>query len=291
MLGGAAAVLAAGIASPARGHGAAAPIRAAAVRGGELLALTEDYQIRRLAVTDGRAQTCAPAGIDLPEDFHPHSMAALGEALWITGAVELSPDRSLPALVRADDSGADYAELPVPDEIRSGVATSIAALGESGLAVAVEGCPDPHLALVTTSRLVASGDAGATWSPHPLADGLGEGYGTRLAPAGDRLFAVVADGAGTQTVHTGPPGTAPAAGATATGAGRPMAAIWTSGGVVRVFSDLYGKVRESRYTTDGAALETAPECGCAGEVLAIPGRAGAWLEADADRISYRTERR
>ncbi len=291
MLGGAAAVLAAGIASPARGHGTAAPIRAAAARDGELLALTEDYQIRRLTVTDGRAETCGPAGITLPEDFHPHSMAALGEVLWITGAVELSPDRSLPALVRADGSGADYADLPVPDEIRSGVATSIAAVGESGLAVAVEGCPDPHLALVTSSRLATSGDAGASWSPHPLADGLGEGYGTRLAAAGERLFAVVADGGGTQAVHTGPPGTELAPAATATGAGRPMAAVWTEAGVVRVFSDLHGEVRESRYTPVGRALESAPECACAGEVLAIPGRAGAWIESDADRISYRMEPR
>ncbi|GAB3994314.1 hypothetical protein GCM10029992_08330 [Glycomyces albus] len=70
-----------------------------------------------------------------------------------------------------------------------------------------------------------------------------------------------------------------------------MAAVWTSDGVVRVFSDLYGEVRESRYTPDGRTIEAAPECACAGEVLAIPGRAGAWLEADAGRISYRTERR
>ena len=290
MLGGAAALLAAGIASPARGHGAAPPIRAAAARGGGLLALTDHYQVRHLAVTDGRAEAGEPVGLTLPEDFHPHSLAALGETLWITGAAELAPDRAVPALVRADDSGADYVELPEADGIRSGVATSIAVLGSSGLAVAVEGCPDPHLALVTRSRIAVSGDAGASWEMQPLADGLGEGYGVRLAAVADRLFAVVADGAGNQSVLTGPLGEPLSEGARASGAGRPMAAVYAEQ-AVSVFSDLDGRASESRYTADGRAVESSPECACAGEVLAIPGRAGAWLEAEDDRISYRTGRK
>ncbi|WP_026923471.1 hypothetical protein [Glycomyces arizonensis] len=336
VLTGAAALLAAGItAAPGRAgaSGAAPSIRSAAARGGELLALTADgeaaepYAIRRFTVED---DGCVSLGerlpVDLPAGFHPHSMAARGEALWVTGAVDelvktvtvdnrsdpLSefgastdpgeadpalPDgvvdidvyRARPALLRLQGDRSAFAELSVPAQIRSGAATAVALPGRRGLAVAIEGCPDADLAMITRSHLAFSADDGRTWRHVPLAEGLGEGYGTVLAATGDRLVAVTADGTGTQTMRSG---SILRSGlelvATEDGAGRPMAAVPTADGEVSVFSDRDGKVSESRFGHSGRVNESpGTECGCAGEVVAIRGRTGAWLELDADTVRAR----
>ncbi|GAB3656312.1 hypothetical protein GCM10028833_31830 [Glycomyces tarimensis] len=336
MLTGAAAVLAAGItAAPPRprAHGRASTIRSAASRGGELLALTADeepdgfYDIRHLNVGDDqRAVLGERAGIGLPVGFHPHSMAARGETLWVTGAVDelvktvtvdnrldalpdrlralVDPDdadpalpddlvdieihRARPALLRISGGRSSYAELPVPELVQSGVASGIALHGERGIAVAVEGSSDPEFAIVNRSHLLLSSDDGRTWRDHPVAEALGEGYGTVLTAAGGRLLAVTGDADGNQTLHSTRPGTTPELVAARSGAGRPMAAIPTTEGDVSVYSDVDGQVSESRFTADGRALESAgTACGCAGEVIAVQGRAGAWLEADGDAVRAR----
>lgn len=337
VLTGAAALLVAGItAAPGRAgaSGAAQSIRSAAARGGELLALIADggavepYAIRRFTVeNDGCVSLGERLPVDLPAGFHPHSMAARGETLWVTGAVDelvktvtvdnrsdppLSelgastdpgeadpalPDgvvdvdvyRARPALLRVQGDRSAFAELPVPAQIRSGAATAVALPGRHGLAVAVEGCPDTDLAMITRSHLAFSVDDGRTWRHVPLAEGLGEGYGTVLAATGDRLVAVTADGAGTQTIRSG---SALRGGlelvATEDGAGRPIAAVPTDDGEVSVFSDRDGKVSESRFGRSGRVNESSGlECGCAGEVIAIRGLTGAWLELDADTVRAR----
>ncbi|GAA2140342.1 hypothetical protein [Glycomyces algeriensis] len=303
VLTGAAALLAAGTAgfTVARpGRAANLPqIRAAAAgwigRGGELLVLTADpateadYALRLLKATENPesgAELGPPLPLPLPSGFHPHSMAALGSDLWITGATELAPDQARPALVRLHESMAAYVALPVPKTIRSGIATGIAPVGERGLAVAVEGCPDPHLAVITCAHLLRSADFGRTWTERPLATGLGEGYGTVLTSHGEDLFVAVGGGDGAQTIHTARPRAPLTRTATIGGAGRPMAAV-AAEGHVSVFSDHHGTVTESRFTTAGAPLEAAPACACQGEIHAVPGRPGTWLETDGQTIHIR----
>jgi hypothetical protein len=299
ILTGAAALLAAGtagISAPRPVHAADVPqIRAAATgwtgRNGELLVLSADpagtdYTLRILQPADPNtaAELGPPLPLPLPADFHPHSMAALGPALWITGAVETAPDRARPALVRMANGTATYVAMPIPNEIRSGIATAITSSGAGGLAVAIEGCPDPHLAAITRSHLADSPDGGRTWTERPLAVGLGEGYGTVLTATERGLFAAVADGAGTQTVHLGGPNRDPVA--TLSGAGRPMAAVAATD-YVRVFSDRDGAVTEHRFTTEGAPFESAGSCACRGEILAVPGSRGLWLEVDGATVHVR----
>ncbi|HEX2145918.1 MAG TPA: hypothetical protein VHG10_15575 [Glycomyces sp.] len=316
VLTGAAALLAAGTAglTAARpAHAANLPqIRAAATgwigRDGELLVLTADptteadYTLRLLKATENPetgAELGPPLPPPLPADFHPHSMAALGASLWITGAVETASDQARPALVRVHESTAAYTEIPVPETIRSGIATAIASFGDNRLAVVLEGCPDPHLAAITRCHLAVSNDNGRTWTQQPIAAGLGEGYGTVLTETDRGLFLAVTDGDGTQAIHTANANTsapesteADALTRTAvlTGAGRPMAAVATADHV-SVFSDRGGTVTETRYTHDGAPLETPPEsapgCGCHGEILAVSGRRGSWLETDGTTIHIR----
>ncbi|MFG3342580.1 hypothetical protein [Glycomyces sp. NPDC048151] len=301
VLTGATALITAAVLTTARpAHAAGLPqIRAAAAgwtgRGGELLVLTADpateadYALRLLTPTenpDAGAELGPPLPLPLPAGFHPHSMAALGDALWITGAAELARDRARPALVRVRDSKAAYAELPVPKTIRSGIATAVAPLGTRGLAVAVEGGPDPHLAVISSAHLALSGDGGRTWADRPLATGLGEGYGTVLAPAGRGLFAATADGQGTQTVHIARTAARVTRAAAIPDAGRPMAAV-AYDDHVSVFSDQGGTVAETRFTASGAPLEAAPACACRGEILAVPGRPGTWLEIDGQTIHIR----
>jgi len=304
---------AAGTAVPRRAEAASLPqIRAAAAgwtgHSGELLVLTAnpateaDYTLRILEAPDPSAAPTAPGGapgaelgpplpLPLPADFHPHSMAALGAVLWVTGTVELGPDLALPALVRIEDSRAAYVDLPVPQAIRSGIATAVVPIGASGLAVVMEGSPDPHLAMVTRSHLAFSPDGGRTWTQRPLVTGLGEGYGTVLTETDHGLFAATADTDGTQTIHIG--SMSDAAGlvpvATLPGSGRPMAAVAETDGV-SVFSDHEGTVNLARYTGDGAPLETALSCACDGEILAVPGRRGQWLETDGTTIHIRGTR-
>ncbi|MCH7229403.1 hypothetical protein L0U85_00775 [Glycomyces sp. L485] len=328
---GAAAVLAAGITAAPPRAGAAGPasvIRSAAARGAERLALTADgdpsdaYEIRHFTVdADRRVALGERLAIDLPAGFHPHSMAARGETLWITGAVDefvktvtvdnrfdalperlrdlADPDdadpylpdgivdidvyRARPALLRVQDSRPAFVELPTPEQMGSGAAMAIALLGNDDIAIAIEGCSDPDLAVISRSHLAVSVDDGRTWRYQSAAVGLGEGYGTVLASVGDRILAVTADGDGTQTLHVGRPGIGFERAAAQTGAGRPMAAIPTAEGSVSVYSDRDGKVSEARFTAEGRALESAgAACGCAGEVLAVQGLADAWLEADGD---------
>lgn len=333
VLTGAAAMLAAGVAAAPGTADAADPapaIRSAAARGEELLVLTDDgdpaevYAIRRLVVdAERRAGLGRRLPVEFPDGFHPHSIAARGRTLWVTGSVDelvktitvdnrsdapgsdlgslrneadpMLPDaivdiavhRARPALLRIEEERAAFVEFPVPGSIRSGAATAVALPGERGLAVAVEGCPDAGLAMITRSHLALSSDEGRTWRYSVLAEGLGEGYGTVLAAVGGRVFAVTADGAGTQTMRTGE-ATRDAAlelVATEAGAGRPMAAVPTAEGEVDIFSDRDGRVGESRFGRGGRVGGTdRPDCGCAGEIVAIRGRPGAWLEIDADTV-------
>ncbi|MCD0442337.1 hypothetical protein LO763_01685 [Glycomyces sp. A-F 0318] len=310
LLTGAAALLAAaaaGTAAPRPARAAALPqIRAAASgwtgRDGELLVLTADpvtetdYALHLLeaAGPDAPAELGPPLPIPLPAAFHPHSMAARGAALWVTGTAELDHDRARPALVRIEDGAAAYTTLPVPQEIRSGIATGVATFGATGLAVVLEGCSDPHSAVVTRSHLAVSPDGGRTWTQQRLASGLGEGFGTVLTGTDRGLFAATADRDGAQTVHTGAPGARLGAVPAVAGAGRPMAAVTEADGV-SVFSDRDGTVARARYTADGAPLgaadeERAAECACAGEVFAVPGSPGRWLETDGTTIHIRGNR-
>jgi hypothetical protein len=258
-------------------------------RNGELLVLTaeatDDYALCILEPADPStaADLGPPLPLPLPTGFHPHSMAALGPVLWITGAVETAPDQARPALVRLENGTAAYAAIPIPPEIRSGIATAITPLGTRGLAVAIEGSPDPHLAVLSRSHLATSADGGRTWTDRPLATGLGEGYGTVLTETAEGVFAAVADGTGAQAIHVGP-SLEPVA--TVPAAGRPMAAI-TTAGHVSVFSDRDGTVTETRFTTAGASLESARDCGCRGEILAVPGRPGLRLEIDGAHVHIR----
>lgn len=299
VLTGAAALLAAGTAgltAPAPARAAGLPqLRAAAAgwtgRDGELLVLTADpateadYALRVLHGTE-RAELGPPLPLTLPPGFHPHSMAALGDTLWITGAAELAPDRARPALVRVRDDKAAYAALPVPKAIRSGVATAIAPAGTRGLAVVIEGGPDPHLAVITRAHLARTADGGRTWTDRPLATGLREGYGTVLTAHGTRLFIATGDGEGTQTIRTCAGRGEPTRAAEVADAGRPMAAV-ASADHVSVFSDRHGTITESLYTPTGSIVETAPDCACRGEVLAVPGRTGTRLETDGATIHIR----
>jgi hypothetical protein len=258
-------------------------------RNGELLVLTaeatDDYALRLLETADPgtAAELGPPFQLPLPTGFHPHSMAAFGPVLWITGAVETAPDQARPALVRIEHDTAAYTALPIPPDIRSGIATAITPLGPRGLAVAIEGSPDRHLAALSRSHLATSVDGGRAWTGRPLATGLGEGYGTVLTETAQGLFAAVADGSGTQAIHVGPRHEPVA---TVPGAGRPMAAIATADHV-SVFSDRDGTVTETRFTAAGATLESARDCGCRGEILAVPGRPGMRLEIDGAYVHIR----
>ncbi|MFC3493349.1 hypothetical protein [Glycomyces rhizosphaerae] len=304
VLTGAAALFAAGTAGltvPRPARAAALPqIRAAAAgwigRGGELLVLTADpatetdFALRLLTAAadpEGTAELGPSLPLPLPAGFHPHSMAALGDALWITGAVERVPGEVRPALIWIDEATAEYAELPVPKAIRSGIATAIAPVGDRGLAVVIEGCPDPHLTAISRSHLAVSKNHGRTWTGRPLASGLGEGYGTVLTETDHGLFIAVVDGDGTQTVRTtGKTGVLKQA-ARLPDAGRPMAAVAASDHV-SVFSDRDGTVAQTRFTAEGDVLESSPDCGCRGEILAVPGRRGTWLETDGSTIHIRS---
>ncbi|SDD84134.1 hypothetical protein [Glycomyces harbinensis] len=308
LLTGAAALLAAtaATAAPRRAEAADLPqIRAAAAgwtgRRGELLVLTADpvteadYALRLLEATepDAPAELGPPLPIPLPADFHPHSMAALGSVLWVTGAVELDHDRARPALVRIEHAEGAYTQLPVPKAIRSGIATGVTPFGATGLAVVLEGCPDPHSAVVTRSHLAISTDAGRTWTQRRLASGLGEGFGTVLTGTGQGLFAATGDQDGTQTIHIGSKERIEAV-ATIPGTGRPMAAVAEADGV-RVFSDRDGTVGLARYAGDGtplgsAADESAADCACSGEIFAVPGSPGLWLETDGVKVHIRGSR-
>lgn len=309
VLTGAAALLAAtaaGTAAPRPARAAALPqIRAAAAgwtgHDGELLVLTADpatetdYALHLLeaAGPDAPAELGPPLPIPLPAAFHPHSMAARGGVLWVTGTDELGHDRARPALVRIEDGAADHTPLPVPRAIRSGIATGVAPFGTGGLAVVLEGGPDPHAAVVTRSHLAVSVDGGRTWTQRRLASGLGEGFGTVLTATDRGLFAATADRTGAQTLHVGAPGRRLDAVPAASRAGRPMAAVVEAGGV-SVFSDLDGTVGLARYTSGGAPLgaveERAAACACRGEILAVPGRPGTWLETDGITIHIRGNR-
>jgi hypothetical protein len=258
-------------------------------RNGELLVLTaeadDDYALRLLEAADptAAAELGPRLPLPLPTGFHPHSMAALNTVLWITGAVETAPDQARPALVRIENGTAAYAAIPIPPAIRSGIATAITPIGAHGLAVAIEGGPDPHLAVISRSHLATTADGGRTWTDRPLAAGLGEGYGTVLTATAHGLFAAVADGSGAQAVHVGP-GREPVA--TVPAAGRPMAAI-AAADHVSVYSDRDGTVTETRFTSAGAALESVRDCGCRGEILAVPGRLGLRLEIDGANVHIR----
>ncbi|THV30071.1 hypothetical protein [Glycomyces paridis] len=313
VLTGAAALLAAGAAdalAPLPASAAAAPLILAAAAGwtgrdGELLVLTadpeteSDHAVRILAEpadAEAPAVPGPPLPLPMPADFHPHSMAALGPVLWITGAVELAADRSRPALIRIENGTAVETPLPVPDAIKSGIATAVTPLGTDGLAVAIEGCPDEHLSVITRSHLALSLDRGETWTEQALATGLGEGYGTVLAETDQGLFAAVADTSGTQTLHTGVLDAAALrleTVATLPESGRAMAAV-ACDEHVSVFSEQDGTAVEARFTHDGAPLEAAtrPEqdCGCDGEILAVPGRRGLWLETDGASVHIRGAR-
>lgn len=328
VLSGAAAMLVAGLAAPRRAaaNGPAPEIRSAADFGGELLALTAEgelaspYALRRLSVdADRHVGLGDRLALDFPAGFHPHSMAARGRTLWVTGAVDelvktvtvdnrsdalpprleslaragdadpALPDavvdidvyRARPALLRFQDGWAAYVDLPAPAQIRSGAATAIALPGERAVAVVVEGAPQTGLAMITRSHLALSRDDGSTWRHGLVADGLGEGYGTVLAAAGERLYAVAADGEGNQSAYTGGIEAALGFVAAQEGAGRPMAAVPTGDGEVSVFSDRDGQVSKARFGREGRVLGPPDaECGCAGEIIAVRGRPGAWLEVD-----------
>jgi hypothetical protein len=309
----AAAILAGAAGVPARPASAAqAPrIRAAAAgwtgRDGELLVLTEeaqsgdasDYAVRILEPAEAVAAGAAVTGtlgpsfsLPLPRDFTPHSMAATGPVLWVTGARSLAPDRARPALVRIEDATGAYADLPVPKAIRSGIATAVCPFG-NGLAVAIEGGPDEHLHVLSRSHLAVTTDGARTWTGRSLSADLGEGYGTVLAETDHGLFAALADGTGTQFAYTGrltertalalkPVGTFP-------DAGRPMAAV-AAGTHVSLFSDRDGAITETRFAhgpTEPAFDGTPRDCACRGQVLAVPGRRGLWLETDGATIHIR----
>lgn len=267
-------------------------VHAAADLAGELYALTTGEaagtaSIRPLLVdADGIAEFGPGLPAALPSGFHPHAMAALGDALWVTGAAESGPDAARPRLLRISGERVEPSALPLPPPLKTGVATAISALGPNGLAVVIEGSADAHMTAVSRSHLAYSRDAGRTWTHRPLAAGLGEGHGTALAAVADGVFAVVADGDGTQTVYTGTP-RRPSAAATAPGAGRPMAVV-PGDAYVSVFSDHSGTVAETRYSRTGAILETAPWCRCVGELIAVQGRSGAWIEADGASVRLRT---
>jgi hypothetical protein len=186
--------------------------------------------------------------------------------------------------VRIENGTSAYADLPIPDEIRSGIATAITPLGTDGLAVVIEGCPDPHLAVITRSHLASSADRGRTWTERPLATGLGEGFGTVIAETERGVFAAVADGTGAQAIHLGGPDPSPVA--TLSGAGRPMAAV-AGAAHVSVFSDHDGTVTETRFTTEGTLLESSRTCDCRGEILAVSGSRGLWLEIDGSTVHIR----
>jgi hypothetical protein len=311
LLTGAAALLATGTAGitvrPARAQSADVPrIRAAAAgwtgRNGELLVLTADaatgadYALRILEAggSGTAAELGPPLPLPLPGAFHPHSMSALGPVLWITGATETASDQARPALVRIENGTSAYAALPIPDEIRSGIATAITPLGPDGLAVAIEGCSDPHLAVIAHSHLATSADRGRTWTGRPLATGLGEGYGTVMAETDRGFFAAIADGTGAQAIHFGTIANPALSGAaspsvpvtTLSGVGRPMAAV-AGAAHVSVFSDHDGTVTETRFTTEGTPLESSRTCDCRGEILAVPGRRGLWLEIDGSTVHIR----
>ncbi|THV43009.1 hypothetical protein [Glycomyces buryatensis] len=295
MLIGAAAMLAAGAVAPrAAGTAGTVPqIRSVAARGSELIALTADastddnYALQTLTV-DGQGQAALGPALPmaLPADFHPHSIAARAATIWVTGVIELAADRARPGLVRILSGRAAYVALPVPEQIRSGAATAIALPGEGTIAVAVEGSPDEHLALISRSHLAVSADDGRTWTHRPLADGLGEGYGTALADTGSGLFAVVAAYDGAQTVYTGAAEAPLTTAVTLPDAGRPMAVV-SSDAYVSVFSERSGAVHEARFHPGGAALESLADCGCAGEIVAVQGRPGAWIEYDDTAVRTR----
>jgi hypothetical protein len=315
VLTGAAALLAgaaAAAASPARAA-TAPPIYAAATgwtgRGGELLVLTAetesdrafDHALRVLEPAEAADGTVTgvlgpPLPLPLPADFTPHSMAATGATLWLTGARELGPDQARPALVRIDEGAGEYVDLPVPQGIRSGIATAVTPLG-GGLAVAVEGGPDEHLTVLSRSHLAVSRDGGRTWTEQQLATGLGEGNGTVLAETDRGLFAAVADGAGTQYAYTGrlteSTGLALTPAGNVANAGRPMAAV-VDDTHVSLYSDKDGAITETRFTdderTETAFGGTALDCACLGEILAVPGRRGLWLETDGTTIHIRGNR-
>lgn len=302
---------AAGLAPARPARAADAPqIRAAATgwtgRNGELLVLTAsdaEYALRILepgeATEPGADVTGVlgpPLPLPLPGDFTPHSMAATGAVLWLTGARESAPGRVRPALVRIEDADSGYADLPVPKDIGAGLATAIAPLGADGIAVAIEGGADEHLTALSRSRLAVTTDGGSTWAAGELADGLGEGYGTVLAETDRGVFAAVADGAGTQTAvsarlaEAGTPQLVLTPAGTYPGAGRPMAAV-AADTHVSLFSDRDGAVTETRFTDDerieAAYGGAAADCACRGEILAVPGRRGMWLETDGSTIHIR----
>ncbi|GAA1660602.1 hypothetical protein GCM10009830_02100 [Glycomyces endophyticus] len=273
--------------------------------GGELLVLTgeaeTDHALRVLEPAESAGTVTGvlgpPLPLPLPDGFVPHSMAATGATLWVTGARELGPDRAVPALVRIDGAAGEYVDLPVPDSIRSGIATAVTPLG-TGLAVAVEGGPDEHLTVLSRSHLAITAD-GRAWTEQELAAGLGEGYGTVLAETDRGLFAAVADGAGTQSAFTGRlaeaavPRLVLTAAGTVANAGRPMAAV-AADAYVSLYSDRDGVITETRYTgderTETAFGGTTGDCACLGEVLAVPGRRGLWLETDGTTIHIRGNR-
>ncbi|MEU5871806.1 hypothetical protein AB0A73_09635 [Glycomyces sp. NPDC047369] len=303
---------AAGLAPARAARAADAPqIRAAAAgwtgRNGELLVLTADaldagYALRILEPGEAVEPGAAVAGVlgpplplPLPADFTPHSMAATGAVLWVTGARESAPGAVRPSLVRIEDADGGYADLPVPDDIGAGIATAIAPMGSDGIAVAIEGGADEHLTALSRSRLAVTADGGSTWAAGELADGLGEGYGTVLAETDRGVFAVAADGAGTQTAvnarlaEAGDPQLVLTPAGTYPGAGRPMAAV-AADTHVSLFSDRDGAVTETRFTDDDrteAAFGAAADCACQGEILAVPGRRGLWLETDGTTIHIR----
>jgi hypothetical protein len=66
-----------------------------------------------------------------------------------------------------------------------------------------------------------------------------------------------------------------------------MAAV-AAAGHISVFSDHHGTVTEARFTAAGAPLEAAPACACQGEIHAVPGRPGTWLETDGQTIHIRS---
>jgi hypothetical protein len=70
-----------------------------------------------------------------------------------------------------------------------------------------------------------------------------------------------------------------------------MAAVATADHVI-VFSDHDDTVTQTRFTSDGARVEAGPEavheCACRGEIHAVSGRRGTWLETDGATIHIRT---
>lgn len=283
------------------------------------------YAIRSLTIGDQRADLGERLALALPDGFHPHSMAAQDGTLWITGAIDeiartvtvdnridavppelrglVDPDdadptlpdgiveidvhRARPALLRIRDDEAEFVDLPVPKEIRSGAATTLAVLEDGALAISIEGCSDPDVALIARSHLAVSLDDGTTWHDQILDDGLGEGYGTILAATGGRLWAVTADHAGNQAIRSGGAEADLALESDHAGVGRPMAAVVTAEDQVTLFSDSGGQIRETRLGTDRAPESGATECACTGEIIAIQGLRRAWLETAGDTVHVR----